>query len=113
MTSLLVGTRCHKTSERTVSEKSAKAFADNYDMDYLEVSLEQEINVQECFFNVLDRILDHMEQRHVYRYESRSPSQESGAKLYLQTCSNCCGYIRQGSETGSMKGVEAGLEVRV
>lgn len=113
MKSLLLGTRCHKQNERAVSEKSAQMFADNYDMDYVEVSVEEGVNVEECFNRVIDSILEHWEQRHLYRFESRSQSQESGAKLYLQNCSNCCGYIRQGSETSSEKAVEAGSGIKV
>lgn len=100
---LLVGTRCHKTKERTVMDKSARAFAENHDMKYMEVSSEENINVEQSFDHLIDIILEISQPKQEIRFES-SLSQESSAKYYLQSCSNCCGTIRQGSETSSNRG---------
>ena len=55
---ILVGGKCDLEEDREISKEEGKEFADKMDMKFFEVSSSQNINVNECFDELIDSILD-------------------------------------------------------
>ena len=55
---MLVGTKCHSTQEREVETEKAQALADHFDISYMEVSSEEDINIDELFETMTSNIIE-------------------------------------------------------
>ena len=59
---LLVGSKSDLESDRQISSKEAKAFADSLRIPYVETSSKQDINVQECYMLMVHQIVTTLHQ---------------------------------------------------
>jgi Ras-related protein Rab-1A len=57
---LLVGNKCDLTGERVVYYNTAQAFADKYDIQFLETSAKDATDVEQAFMTIADDILKRM-----------------------------------------------------
>lgn len=62
---VLVGNKCHLECEREVSSAEGKTFAEEFDLTFYETSAEKNINVAECFEELVDSILAGIKQRQI------------------------------------------------
>ncbi len=60
---VLIGTRCHKKVDRQVGEESIKRLVDHLDIQYVETSSENNINVEMCFESLVDKIIEKHSER--------------------------------------------------
>lgn len=83
---LLVGNKCDLESERVVSAKEAKEFADSLGISFLETSAKQRVNIDESFMTLTKQIyelLPETERRTEERLNPRTVQRR-------QEKSNCC-----------------------
>ena len=62
---VLVGNKCHLECEREVTSMEGKTFAQQFDLTFFEVSAERNINVTECFEELVDSILAGIKQQQI------------------------------------------------
>ena len=87
MQTILVGTRCHKKDQRIVSEDSVRRYAEHIEAPFIEVSGENNINVDKCFELLVDRIFE--KKPDVVKEEVLLESDED--KDTYRLCAPCCG----------------------
>lgn len=64
---VLVGNNCHLESEREVSSEEGKIFAEQFNLLFFETSVKRNINVVECFEELVDSILNGLQQQEICR----------------------------------------------
>ena len=84
---ILVGTRCHKKDQRTVTEDRIKQFAEHIDAPYIEVSAEKNVNVDRCFELLVDTIF---EKQPDLVQEVVLPDNNEEEKMPFSLCGPCC-----------------------
>ena len=58
---ILVGNRCHLSHLREVQPEEGKTFAEHLQLPFFETSTEKNININECFDELVDSLLEEME----------------------------------------------------
>ena len=59
----LVGTKCHAEQQREITTQQAQALADHLDITYMEVSSEENINVNDVFEKLTTKITEKFQRK--------------------------------------------------
>ena len=84
---LLVGTHCHRREDREVTDESARRLAEHFEVDYVEVSCEKNLNVELCFEKLVDKIMEKYAERVKVPGKERIAIQDSSESSV--SCSKC------------------------
>ncbi|CAI5484362.1 unnamed protein product [Closterium sp. Yama58-4] len=87
---LLVGNKCDLTSKRVVDYQTAKAFADEIGIPFLETSAKNATNVEQAFMTMAAEIKNRMASQPALGNKGGGQTVRPGESRPLQQNSNCC-----------------------
>ncbi|CAI7795578.1 unnamed protein product [Closterium sp. NIES-54] len=87
---LLVGNKCDLTNKRVVDYQTAKAFADEIGIPFLETSAKNATNVEQAFMTMAAEIKNRMASQPALSNKGGGQTVRPGESRPLQQNSNCC-----------------------
>ncbi|CAI5961824.1 unnamed protein product [Closterium sp. NIES-65] len=87
---LLVGNKCDLTNKRVVDYQTAKAFADEIGIPFLETSAKNATNVEQAFMTMAAEIKNRMASQPALGNKGGGQTVRPGESRPLQQNSNCC-----------------------
>ena len=73
ISAILVGTKCDLENERVISNEQASKLANDHDMEYIEVSAKDNINVEYAHVLLLKAMMNHISEDNIYIPKTRKP----------------------------------------
>eukprot|EP00478_Filoreta_tenera_P002228 GABV01002289.1.p1 GENE.GABV01002289.1~~GABV01002289.1.p1 ORF type:complete len:204 (-),score=67.03 GABV01002289.1:17-628(-) len=87
---LLVGNKCDLSSSKAVDYDTAKKFAEQHDMPFLETSAKSSHNVEQAFLMMAAQIKNRMATQPTAAQGSKTPIQVSGTSVDSNKGGGCC-----------------------
>ena len=87
---ILIGNKIDKERERLVSEDEGKSLAEQYGIDFIEISNREGINIEEAGMNIVNRILEERKNESITGSKNRSNSQSLNSSKYSNIDGDGC-----------------------
>ncbi len=95
MLRFLVGNKCDLESKRVVTYEQGKELAKQYNIQFLETSAKDTVNIDELFFNITKVFLERQTSNNVKKEQKREKSMKNGISVEKindnkKKKNNCC-----------------------
>ena len=87
---ILIGNKIDKERERLVSEDEGKSLAEQYGIDFIEISNREGINIEEAGMNIVNRILEERKNESITGSKNPSNSQSLNSSKYSNIDGDGC-----------------------